>query len=123
VGETIQGAFHQGGWGMYPTTFMGLVLLAAAVRYARSPDRRKLFLVRHLNVLVALSGTLGFITGVIKTFTNMPSDQLYIAFIGVGESLNNVALAIAILIVARIITSFGAGRDASSASELVDPRA
>ncbi|HEY5952689.1 MAG TPA: hypothetical protein VIV40_44625 [Kofleriaceae bacterium] len=120
--ENIQGAFHQGGWGMYPTSFFAVVLIAAAVRYTLNPDRRRLFLVRHLGALVALSGVLGFITGVIKTFTNLPSDQLYIAFIGVGESLNNVALAIAMLILARIITSFGAARDLGSASELVDPR-
>jgi hypothetical protein len=120
--ETISGAYHQGGWGMYPTTFMGLVLLAAAVRYARNPNRQRLFFARHLSALVALSGTLGFITGVIKTFTNLPSDELYIAFIGVGESLNNVALAVALMICARIITSVGAARDTDSASELVDPR-
>jgi len=119
--ETIQGAFHQGGWGMYPTTFIGLVLLAAAVRYMRNPERRRQVLLRHLNVLVALSGTLGFFTGVIKTFTNLPSDQLYIAFIGVGESLNNVTLAIALMILARIITAFGAARGTDSPSDLVAP--
>ncbi len=118
---SIQGAFHEGGWGMYPTTIIGLVLLAAALRYAASPNRRKLFLLRQLNILVALSGTLGFVTGTIKTFTNLPSDQLYIAFIGVGESLHNVGLALCMMVVARIIIAIGAARDTDSASELVNP--
>jgi hypothetical protein len=115
----MQGIFHDGGWGMYPTTIMGLVLLAAAVQYARDPKRRRLFLLRQLNILVALSGTLGFVTGVIRTFTNMPSDQLYIAFIGVGESLNNVALALGLMVLARIIIAVGATQ--SSESELINP--
>jgi len=119
--ESIQGAYHQGGWGMYPTTFFGFVLIAAAVRYLRNPERRRTLLLKHLNVLVALSGMLGFFTGVIKTFTNLPSDQLYIAFIGVGESLNNVGLALCMMILARIITAFGAAKDTESASDLVAP--
>jgi hypothetical protein len=117
----MQGIFHDGGWGMYPTTILGLVLLANAVRYAADPNRRRALVLRHLNVLVALSGVLGFTTGVIKTFTHMPSDKLYIAFIGVGESLNNVALAMGLMILARIITAYGAAKDKDSASELVNP--
>lgn len=119
--DGISRAFHEGGWGMWPTTFMGLVLVALAVRYMRNPDRKRLPLLRHMNVLVALSGTLGFFTGVIKTFTNLPSDQLYIAFIGVGESLHNVALAICMMILARIIVALGAARAADSPSDLVAP--
>jgi hypothetical protein len=103
---------------MYPTTFFGLVLLAAAVQYLRHPDRRRALVVRHLNVLVGLSAMLGFVAGTIKTFTNVPADKLYYAIIGVGESLTNVGLGIGLLVLARIITAFGAARDADSASEL-----
>jgi hypothetical protein len=117
----MQGIFHHGGWGMYPTTLFGLVLLACAVQYARDPKRRRLFLLRQLNILVALSGTLGFVTGVIRTFMNMPSDQLQLAFIGVGESLNNVALALGIIILARIIIAVGAAQASESPSELINP--
>jgi hypothetical protein len=117
----MQGAFHDGGWGMYPTTIFGFVLVACAVQFLRDPKRRRLLLLRQLNILVALSGTLGFVTGVIKTFTNMPSDQLYIAFIGVGESLNNIGLALCMMVLARIIIAFGAARDTGSPSELINP--
>jgi hypothetical protein len=117
----MQDAFHAGGWGMYPTTLFGLVLLAFAVKYARDPNRRRLFLLRQLTVLVALSGTLGFVMGVIRTFMNMESEQLHIAFIGVGESLNNIALALCMMILSRIIMAFGAARDSGSPSELINP--
>jgi len=56
-------AFHLGGWGMFPTTFIGLLLLAVAVQYARQPDQRRLHVIRHLNVLVGLSAMLGFVKG------------------------------------------------------------
>jgi len=117
----MQEAFHMGGWGMYPTTFIGLVLLAAAVQYMRHPNARRWLVLRHLNVLVGLSATLGFVTGCIKTFTNIEGDKTFYAIIGVGESLVNVGLGLCILILARIITALGAARDAESASELVNP--
>ena len=117
----MQNAYHLGGWGMYPTTIFGFVLLAFAFQYARNPERRRLLVLRHLNVLVAMSGLLGFVTGTIKTFTNIEADKTYYAIIGVGESLVNVGLALCMLILARIITAFGAARDGDAA--LVDPRA
>jgi len=119
----MQEAFRLGGWGMYPTTFIGLVLLAAAVQYMRQPSARRWLVLRHLNVLVGMSAMLGFIAGCIKTFTHVDGDKAFVAIIGVGESLTNVGLGLGILILARIITAFGAARDAESASELVDPGA
>jgi len=115
----MQDAFRIGGWGMYPTTFIGLILLAAAVQYMRNPDRRRLLVLRHLNVLVGLSATLGFVTGTIRSFTSVPADKTYYAVIGVGESLANIGLGLVILILARIIVALGAAR--ASDGELVDP--
>jgi hypothetical protein len=112
-------AFHHGGWGMYPTTLFGLVLLVAAVQYARNPAARRLAVIRHLNVLTLLSGTLGVVTGMIKTCVNVPRDELYLIAVGFGESLNNIALALCVAILARIIVTLGAARDTG---ELVDPR-
>ncbi|HEY5925739.1 MAG TPA: hypothetical protein VIV11_28830 [Kofleriaceae bacterium] len=121
----MQNAYHLGGWGMYPTTIFGFVLLAFAVQYARNPERRRLLVLRHLNVLVAMSGLLGFTAGCINTFTHVEGDKTFVAIIGVGESLVNVGLSLCMLILARMImafgTTFGAARDADSA--LLDPRA
>lgn len=118
-------AFRLGGWGMYPTTFIGLVLLVAAVQYARHPDRRRRAITRHLTTMTLLSGVLGFVTGVIKSFiavADLHGDDLRCAIVGFGESLNNVGLALVILILARIVLTLGAARDPDAASELVDPR-
>ncbi len=116
-------AFHLGGWGMFPTTFIGLLLLAVAVQYARQPDQRRLHVIRHLNVLVGLSAMLGFVSGVIKTFSQVSAaDQLHIAFLGVGESLNNIGLGIGMLILARIVMAIGAARGGDPAAQPVDPR-
>jgi hypothetical protein len=114
----MQGIFHHGGWGMYPTTIFGIVLLLAAIQYARRPRARTLVVIRHLNVLTLMSGTLGVVTGMIRTCMHVPKEELYLIAIGFGESLNNIALAIGLAILARIIVTVGAARD----GELVDPR-
>lgn len=118
----MQEAFRLGGWGMYPTTFIGLVLLVAAIQYARHPDRRRLHVVRHLNLLVLMSGILGVVTGMIKMCINVPSDQLHLIVVGFGEALHNVGLALCIMVLARIIVTLGAARDPNAGGELVDPR-
>lgn len=105
-------AYRLGGWGMYPTTIIGLLLLLAAVLYAIHPDRRRIPVVLSLGVMTFLSGSLGFVTGVIKTLLVASSDDPpgpvgTIAAAGIGESLNNVGLALAILVLACIVTTIG----------------
>lgn len=118
----MQDAFHLGGWGMYPTTLFGLVLLVAAIQYARRPSARRLAVIRHLNTLVLMAGALGVVTGMIKTCLSVPSDELHLVVVGFGESLNNVGLALVLVILARIVVTLGAARDPEAEGELVDPR-
>jgi hypothetical protein len=118
-------AFRLGGWGMYPTTLVGLILFVTAVRFARSGDRATLPLIRHLSILTALVGSLGFVTGVIKTFISCsgasPSELPMFVVVGTGESLCNVGLALVVLVMARIATSVGIYRGTQSGASLVDP--
>jgi hypothetical protein len=118
-------AFRLGGWGMYPTTVAGVILLVTAIRYARSSDASSLPLIRHLSILTALVGTLGFVTGVIHAFTacgGAPANELpYYVVIGTGESLCNVALAMVMLVAARAATAIGAHRGRGTGAALVDP--
>ena len=116
-------AFRLGGWGMFPTSFIGLVLLAAAAMYWLKPDRRRRAVVRNLEVMTLMSGVLGFVTGVIKSFIAVGDADPRFAIVGTGESLNNIGLALVILILARILITLGSARDKSGPSELVDPRA
>lgn len=106
-------AFHMGGWGMYPTLMFGLLMLAASIRYAVSPERRFVPLQVSLGVLTLMAGALGFVTGVIKTFTligDVTPDKRWIWMLGVGESLNCIGLALVLSVLAALAASAGAYR-------------
>ena len=107
-------AFHRGGWGMYPTTIVGLVLMFIALMYARDPDRRRYAVVKTLSIVVLLTSTLGFIVGTMRSFlgtADLPSaDAPHVALIGVGESLHNIALGLCILVITWLMVAVGASR-------------
>ena len=121
-------AFRLGGWGMYPTLVVGGLLVGAAVWYARRPERQRLLLVIWMQVLTMLVGTLGFVTGMIKTAvaagdTPAPVDTLILGF---GESLNNIGLALGLVIIAGIAGAIGLARSrrgAGTDASLIDPLA
>jgi hypothetical protein len=106
-------AFRLGGWGMFPTLLFGVLLVAAAFRYARAPEPRHVPLQLWLGVGALGSGGLGFVTGMIKTFEavgGMPPDQRWIWMVGLGESLHNLALALICVVIAAILATGGAYR-------------
>jgi hypothetical protein len=106
-------AFHLGGFPMYPTALFGLLMVAAAIRYAMSPQQRFVPLQISLGIMTLASGGLGFVTGLIKSVSaigNVSPDLRWIWTVGMGESLHNVALAFALVTVAAIAASVGALR-------------
>ena len=110
--------FHIGGFGMYPTALFGLLLVGVSIRYAIKPESRFIPLQVTLGLLTFFAGCLGFVTGVITSFSHLMElkggDGTHWApVIGVGESLANVALALALVIMATIAASVGAARIAA----------
>jgi hypothetical protein len=109
----IEDAFHAGGWGMWPTLFCGVLMIAAAVWYAVFPERRYLPLLLSLAVMTMVSGFLGFTTGVTKSLVALGGvgpDQRFIYLIGLGESLYNVVWALVLVMLATIAVAIGALR-------------
>lgn len=110
--------FHIGGFGMYPTAIFGLLLIGVAIRYAIKPEARFIPLQITLGLLTFFAGCLGFVTGVITSFSHLMEIQgdgnaKWIPLIGTAESLYNVALALALIIMAVLAASVGAARIAS----------
>ena len=106
-------AFEMGGWGMFPTLLFGLLMLGASVQYARSPERRYVPLQVSLGILTLAGGGLGFVTGVIKSFSaigQVQPDERWIWMLGVGESLHNLALALVLVTLGAVFASIGALR-------------
>ena len=120
-------AFHQGGWGMYPTAIAGLVLIVTAIRYAIAPDALRAAVIRRLSLLTFIVGCLGFTVGLIKTCIGAgemaPPDLGATIVQGFGESLNNVAFALCMLALAGIFATVGTARrgKAAGADELIAP--
>lgn len=119
-------AFHHGGWGMYPTLVIGVLLVGAAVGYAWRPERRRLLLIVWLQALTLLVGTLGFVSGMIRAARiagESPSPNATI-LVGLSESLHNVGLALGLVVAAGIAGAVGLARSrraGRAGAELVDP--
>jgi hypothetical protein len=114
--------YENGGWGMYPTTLFGFFLVASAVVLLLRPERRYLRLVGSFAVLTMASGVLGCCIGMIKTFRYIwevvPEEQLQIAALGCAESLNNVVLALLIILVSGLLVTISAFRAARTPTSI-----
>ena len=116
--------FRNGGLGTYPTAFLGLLLLAIAIRYAVKPDQRWIPLQVALGITTLATGFASFVTGAIVTLNAVGMEASggldnvgetasragLIGAIGVGESLNNLAIAFGLVALAALATTVGVAR-------------
>ncbi|MFO0554781.1 MAG: hypothetical protein U0271_40765 [Polyangiaceae bacterium] len=110
--------FHAGGFGMFPTALFGLLLLVTSLRYAVTPERRFVPSLKAMGTLTVASGAFGFVMGVIKSLSllgQVEPDRRWIWLVGLGESLNNLALAFGVVMLAAMLTTAGAMRRAREA--------
>ena len=115
--------FRDGGFPMWITLVFGLLAIGAAARYALRPWRRHLPLMISLTLMTLLSGAFGLVTGLIKSLQALPQvgpDQRWIWLVGLGESLQNAAFALALAGVATLAAIAGTWR--LSGPELVAAR-
>ena len=106
-------AFHDGGFGMFPTLVFGIALCAVAARYAATPEKRFVPLLLALGTCTLSSGALGFASGFIVSTRAVAREGLArpgIALLGAGEALNCVALSLVLITLAGLVTVVGAAR-------------
>jgi hypothetical protein len=116
ISHALSDAFHEGGWPMYPILVLGLLLIVAAARYAAQPQTRFVPVLRSLGIVTGVFGVLGTTLGMIHCLSAMhevPNDLVIkITLLGLGESLNNLALSLFLILFASILTAVGALRAA-----------
>ena len=113
--------FMLGGFAMWLTLVFGILTIVAAARYAARPSRAYVPLTLSLGVMTCLSGGLGFVTGLVKSLSLLPRvspDERWIWMVGLGESLVNVAFALALVALATLAMIAGTWRIARLAPSL-----
>ena len=112
--------FKDGGYGMFPTLVIGLLLLATAVLYAVRPSAKRARVGLVLGLVTLASGLLGASVGMAMSAHFIPkvakADQLEILAQGFAESSHNVVLALIVVVLAGLVASVGAARSADEPS-------
>jgi hypothetical protein len=106
---------------MYPTALFGILMVGAALAYAVKPEKRFVPLQISLGILTLSAGALGTITGLIKSLLGLhgvEESHRWIWMLGLGETLHNIALAFAMVVLAVLIASVGALRIALRTAEV-----
>jgi hypothetical protein len=117
VRETVWDNFYEsGGWGMYPTTLFGFVLVLLACLYAFRPEARYLPVVVAMGFMTMAWGLMGMVTGLMHVFRYVqyvgPDDAVKVATLGCAEAVTNVVFALLLVIVAGLATLVGLVRRA-----------
>jgi hypothetical protein len=102
---------------MFGTLIFGALTIAVAARYAMDPTRRLVPLTLSLGGMTLLCGGLGFVTGLIKSLGVLPRatpDERWVWMVGLGESLVNVAFALALAALATLALVVGTWRRAGA---------
>lgn len=106
--------FRDGGWGMYPTSIFGFLLVASGILLVLRPERRYVSLVIALGLVTLGSGVLSSVVGIVNTFRYVAkvasAEQVRIAVLGCAESMNNLVLALILGVLTALLASIAALR-------------
>jgi hypothetical protein len=114
--------FAAGGSGMYVTSLLGFLLMAASVRYALQPEERMARLAVLLGGVTLASGLLNAVIGVCSSMHFLPQveqkSQLEVLALGCEESLHGVVLALLLLVLAGLLAAVGSLRSGADRREV-----
>ena len=103
--------FVAGGFGMYPVSIFGFLLIGTCVLYALRPQQKTARTVVAMAVCTFGAGLLGTATGICTTMHYIPQvaqdKQLQIMGLGIEESLHNIVLALILVVLGTLITAGG----------------
>jgi len=103
--------FKAGGWGMYPTTLFGFLMIAATLLYTLRPSKKAANLATLLGVITFSAGMLGTVTGMCMSahyIDQLPTEKQVMALaFGCEESAHNLVLALILVIVAGLVAAGG----------------
>jgi hypothetical protein len=104
---------------MFPTLAFGVLAVLSATVIAFRPDKRFVPMVLALGVTTFGSGLLGTVMGLINTLRYVAkapeTDRIMITMVGAAESLNNMVLALVLVVLTGLIASVAAARVALAA--------
>jgi hypothetical protein len=108
------GFYASGGYGMYPTTLFGFIMVLTACLYLFRPERRFVPVVITSGVLTFCSGVLGTFTGMIVVCTYVqlvePVDAAKVMVVGSGQAFANIVFALILIILGGLATLGGVAR-------------
>lgn len=108
--------YYNGGYGMYPTTLFGFVLVLAACLHFFRPEGRYLPIVVTTACLTVAWGVLGTLTALMVVFRFVQhvdaADQLRVAILGCAEAINNLVLGLLLAMAGGLVTLAGVVRQA-----------
>lgn len=85
---------REGGWGMYPVLFFGIATLIVAGRQLIRHDPHRNLTAMWLMALTLMAGVIGTATGMQTSSSALHlTDDKWIWFVGLQESLNNMVSA------------------------------
>ena len=109
-----------GGFPMWIVLLFGIIILAAAILFARRPDEGKLGFIRGMSVATVFAVVSGLASNLAATFyksLHVPefrAELLESVLMGVSESMSPAILGFSILSIVWLITAVGVRRLASS---------
>ncbi len=107
--------FVAGGWGMYPVTLFGFLLVAVTALHALRPRPVYARLALVLGIATFMAGLLGTATGISATAHYIQHvaqpKQVEIFALGLDESLHDLVLSMILVVVACLIATVGVLRN------------